>query len=68
MASQTMLTPTLPPCPTCGDAVDNLEGVGVNTWAFPCGHPVEPIVGAGGVTGAIILRPRPVEATPSPEA
>lgn len=50
--------PALPPCPTCGEAVDNLEGFGVNTWAWPCGHPVLAIVGAGGVTGAMILRPR----------
>lgn len=60
--SSTIVAPAahvdLPPCPTCGDSVDNLEGAGERMWAWPCGHPVSPIIGAGGVTGAIILRPR----------
>jgi hypothetical protein len=58
MSAQSMTRPALPPCPTCGEAVDNLEGVGAEVWAWPCGHPVSPIIGAGGVTGAIILQPR----------
>lgn len=60
MSAQSMTRTTLPPCPTCGEAVDNLEGYGVNTWAWPCGHPVTAIIGAGGVTGAVILQKRVV--------
>ena len=48
----------LPPCPHCGAQVDDLSGVGAVMWAEPCGHPVTAIIGAGGVTGAVILQKR----------
>lgn len=60
-----MTRPALPPCPTCHEPVDELDGFGVRMWAKPCGHPVTAIFGAGGVTGAVILQKR--DDTPLPQ-
>lgn len=50
-----MTQPALPPCPICGDHVDELEGFGARVTAQPCGHRVTAIFGAGGVSGAVVL-------------